>query len=100
MEKERVCIGRKRSRRGGSGYTPRLKGPSDIRAVDTERSVAVVGVSACQSGSSGDDTETHSFVTVNSQLLVNMDGFFANMIKYLLFATNFLVFVSCINTTA
>ena len=38
---------RKRSRRGGSGYTPRLKGPSDIRAVDTERSVAVVGVSAC-----------------------------------------------------
>ena len=45
--KERVCIGRKRSRRGGSGYTPRLKGPSDIRAVDTERSVAVVGVSAC-----------------------------------------------------
>merc|ERR1712241_1546249 len=29
----------------------------------------------------------------NSQLLVNMDGFFANMIKYLLFATNFLVFV-------
>ena len=41
MEKERVCIGRKRSRRGGSGYTPRLKGPSDIRAVDTERSVAV-----------------------------------------------------------
>ena len=47
--KERVCIGRKRSRRGGSGYTPRLKGPSDIRAVDTERSlaVAVVGISEC-----------------------------------------------------
>ena len=42
------------------------------------------------------DTDSYFFKHPSPICCFNMDGFFANMIKYLLFATNFLVFVSII----